>query len=308
MKWGLGDSYENVTVLSEKGRAYIDLCKPASTVGIAIGVVLASYFYAMYEGQFIPLRDIIYVAVTAAAAHAASQAMNMSEDAHIDKHTPHKQNRPIPSGVVAEEEARTIAWILMIFALGRGYLYSNMLGVFVTILVFMGIFYNLEPVRAKERMFSIPWQAVSRGLLFFPTIWAAYGNPWAPEAWVLGVFMFFYVLGFQNTADIIDKDVDEEYGIRNFVTMFGIKRTAMIALGCVLLMISTIVIAVGMGVLRERLSSMLLIVPFCILMLYYMTFYSDNVSEKTGNHPAYLWFYAGMVLSVAIPLSTELMY
>lgn len=305
MKWGLGDSYDNVSVLSKKGRAYIDLCKPASTLGIGIGVVLASYFYGFYTDTVIGLQQVVYVSVTAAAAHAGSQAMNMSEDAHIDRNTPHKQNRPIPSGVVSEEEARTIAWILMIFALGRGYLYNQTFGVMVSILVFMGIFYNLRPIRAKERVVSIPWQAVSRGLFFFPTIWAAYGDPLALEAWALGVFMFFYVLGFQNTADIIDQRVDEEYGISTFVVMFGVKRTAVISSGCVLMMIATVLLSIEYGVLESNLASLFLIVPFCILMLYYMTFYSDEVSDKTGNHPAYLWFYAGMVLIVTLPLASE---
>jgi len=49
------------------------------------------------------------------------------------------------------------------FAVGRAYLVNSTFGVGVSVLVLMGVFYNLAPIRAKERIISIPWQAVSRG-------------------------------------------------------------------------------------------------------------------------------------------------
>lgn len=310
MKWGLGHSYDNVEILPRKVRAYLDLTKPASSVGIAGIYFLGSIFYFSTRGSVNAIPDnitqILFVSFTILLAHGASQAMNMAEDAEMDRQTKHKQNRPIPAGIVSEEEARTIAWLLFLFALGRAYLVNSTFGMFVSVLVFFGVFYNLDPIRAKERIISIPWQAASRGLLSFPAIWAAYGNPWSPTPWILGLFVFFYVFGFQNSADIIDRHVDQEYGIKTLVVMYGVKGVVIIAFGCVMMMCAVIGISYGIGLIPLSYLSFLSIIPFCAAMLYYMDRYPHKVSEMTGNHPAWLWFYGGMVLIVVVPTLSEI--
>lgn len=309
MKLGLGDSYDNVSVLPVKFRAWLDLTKPASSVGVAGAYFLGSLFYFYYTNQVGLIAEqfstIIFVVVTVGLAHGASQAMNMAEDADMDRETPHKQDRPIPAGIVTEEEARTLSWFLIIAALGRAYLTNNTFGVFMSVLIFFGVFYNLNPIRAKERIISIPWQAVSRGLLSFPAVWAAYGDPWQPLPWILGLFMFFYVLGFQNTADIIDRQVDCKYGIKTFVVVFGVRNTVLISFGCTVAMTTVIALGLVTELLPIRFAAMLWILPLCFLMIIEMWNNPYKVSDKTGNHPAWLWFYGGMVLCVAIPLVTE---
>ena len=309
MKLGLGDSYDKVFI-NKKLRAYADTTKPASTLGVMGVYLMASIFFYYYTGQpegiATDFRDIIYVVVTVGLAHGASQAMNMAEDAQMDMETEHKQNRPIPSGVISEEEARTVAWVLILAAVGRAYLVNSTFGAVISVLIFMGVFYNLDPIRAKERIISIPWQAVSRGLLSFPAIWAAYGNLWSPVPWIMGAFMFFYVLGFQNTADIIDRHVDEEHGIRTFVVEFGVVQTSYIALWSALMMVAVIIGGVGTGVLPTRLMWALGIMPFCLWMWFQMRYNPHKVSEVTGNHVTWLWFYLGMVAAVGIPMTVEI--
>jgi 4-hydroxybenzoate polyprenyltransferase len=234
--------------------------------------------------------------------------MNMAEDAEMDRNTPHKQNRPIPSGVITEEEARAISWIASGVALWRAFLVNSTFGTMMMFALFMGIFYNLDPIRAKERIISIPWQAVSRGLLSMPAVWAAYGDITDPLPWVIGVFMFFYVLGFQNSADIIDQDVDSEYGIRTFVVVFGVRKTVIIAAGCTAMMVATVAAAISVGAMEQRFVWLLAIIPFCAYMLMEMWVNPHRISEKTGNHPAWSWFYLGMVLTVAIPLVVEVLF
>lgn len=310
MKLGLGHSYDRVQVLSKKSRAYIDLTKPASSVGVAMGLFISSLFYFYYygiEGQIISnLSTILAVSGSVFLAHSASQAMNMAEDAEMDRNTPHKQNRPIPAGIVSEEEARAVAWVGSGWALSVAFLVSWQYGVLVGLLLFFGIFYNLDPIRAKERIISIPWQAASRGLLSFPAVWVAYGDVWQVEPWILGLFMFFYVLGFQNSADIIDAPIDKEYGISTFVVEYGLRRTLDIALLSMSAMALIIPLAVVSDVIPQRFLFILGILPFCFVMLYYMWAKPQEVSDLTGNHPAWLWFYIGMVMAVSIPLTVEM--
>lgn len=302
MKLGLGHSYDRVQFLSKKSRAYIDLTKPASSVGVAGGYFIASIFYFMYYSQPFEWQAIIAVSMSIFLAHSASQSLNMAEDAEMDRNTPHKQNRPIPSGVVTEEEARTVSWFASGWSLSMAFMVKWQFGVMVLGLLFFGIFYNLSPIRAKERIISIPWQAISRGLLSFPAVWIAYGSVWSWEPWILGLFMFFYVMGFQNSADIIDRDIDEEYGIRTFVVEYGVDGTLKIASMCVGAMMTVIGGAVMFGLLPDYFLWMLAIIPFCVVMLYYMWRYPYHISDTTGNHPAWLWFYIGMVGCVTIPL------
>lgn len=311
MKWGLGESYEKV-IFSKRLRAYIDITKPASTVGVVGAYLLASMFYFFYIGDphLIVGRwgEIALVVSTIGLAHGASQAMNMAEDAHIDKETEHKKNRPIPSGIIQEEDARSVSWLSSGLAIGLSFTVNNTYGAFMLVMIFFGIFYNLHPIRAKERIISVPWQAASRGLLSFPAVWAAYGDPFDPLAWSLGVFMFFYVLGFQNSADIIDREIDSVYNIKTFAVVYGVEGVVYIAAGCMFIMQSVIMLAVALGTIPTRMMWVLLILPFCAVMLYHMKFNPESVSEKTGNHPAWMWFYIGMVLCVLIPLLVEFVY
>jgi len=312
MKEGLGEPYDNVTILTPKARGYLDLTKPASSLGIAISFLVASLFYFLYTGQpelILPNLDtIIYASMTVAFSHGASQTLNMAEDAEMDAETKHKKNRPIPAGIITKEEARTLAWFLILFAIGRAYIVSTEFGILLSVGVFFGIFYNLDPIRAKERIISIPWQATSRGLLLFPGVWAAYGNPFKVTPWVLSIFMFWYVFGFQNTADILDEEIDRKYGIKTFVVVFGVEKIPYIAGGAMFLMVSTIVLAIQYALIPTRLIYLLGIIPFCLIMLYYLTFHPYKIDEKRGNHPAWLWYYVGMVLTVLIPFSTEIYY
>lgn len=311
-KLGLGESYDDVLFLPEKTRAYLDLTKPASTIGVAGGFFIASILYFFLtgnpEGVLAHNTEIILASIAAAFSHGASQAMNMAEDAHIDRQTEHKQNRPIPSGVVTEEEARTVSWLMSAQAIIVGYLVNVRYGSLVVIMLAMGIFYNLNPIRAKERIICIPWQAVTRGLLLIPAVWAAYGNIWSPLPWAFGLFMFFYVFGFQNSADIIDRHVDAEFGIKTFVVEFGIDRVLQIAAGCVGLMIANVLLFYEWGVYPWSMLSLLGIVPFCVVVLWSMHKHRDIVSEQTGNHPAWLFFYLGMLATVSLPLVTEVYF
>lgn len=311
MKTGLGESYDKVQFLNKKTRAYIDLTKPISSVGAGIAFLLASVFYFYYTGQqhLIPdyYMDIIYASATILFAHSASQVMNQAEDAEMDSETEHKQNRPIPAGIVSVDEARSLAWILSAFAFARAFMVHWQFGIMVSIMLGMGIFYNLNPIRAKERIISIPWQAVSRGLLPFPTVWSAFGNPLDPTPWALGVFMFFYVLGFQNSADILDRHVDEKYGVRTFVVEFGVRGTTNIALACMFAMVLSLGGAIEFELLPYDYVWMLSVMPFTVVMWLHMRLNPYTVSERTGNHPAWAWFYFGLVLCVLTPLIIEVL-
>jgi 4-hydroxybenzoate polyprenyltransferase len=312
VKRGLGDPYDKVKYLPVKVRGYIDLTKPASSIAVGMGYLLASflfYYHNGVEGQLLQdMGTIVVVSLSIFLLHSASQALNMAEDAEMDRETPHKQDRPIPSGVVTEDEARTVTWFCSGWGISLAFTVNVPFGIFAMILLFFGIFYNLDPIRAKERIISIPWQAVSRGLFSFPAVWTAYGDPFDPLPWVLGTFMFFYSLGFQNTADFADRELDAKYGIKTFVVEYGIDGTMRIATLSTLFMIITLCVGLVSGLLPIVYSSLFLIIPFCVVMLYYMNEYRDSISVVGSNHICWSLYYVGMVLCVLVPLSSEAMW
>lgn len=311
MKIGLGDSYDDVQFVPVKLRAYLDITKPASTVGVAGGFFIASVLYYYLQGNpqgvAVNFTDLVFSCATIAFAHGASQALNMAEDAEMDKEAEHKQNRPIPSGAITEDEARSITWLLAGAALVRGYLVNVTFGVFVTILLLFGVFYNLRPVRAKSRVWSIPWQAASRGLLLIPAVWAAHGSIFEPLPWAFGAFMFLYVAGFQNSADIIDEEVDRKHGVETFVVRYGLDGVVKIASGCMFLMIGLVLLMWELSIFPGSMLSLLLIIPFCVAMLYHMRYHPHKVSSFSGNHPSWTWFYGGMMVAIGLPLLAEVM-
>lgn len=311
MKLGLGQSYDRVRFLNKKTRAYIDLTQPASSIGATVAFFLASLFFFAYHGEvssaFSNYTDLIYASATIFLAHAASQVMNQSEDAEMDAESDNKNTRPIPSGIVSEDEARSIAWILSYLAFFRSFLVSVEFGVMVSVSLFFGIFYNLRPIRAKSRIISIPWQAVSRGLLSFPLVWAAYGDVTSIIPWALGVVMFFYTLGYQNTADLSDIVVDRKYGIKTVAAEYGVDGV----LGLMLVSTGFLALSTGaftiLGVFDEKLMWLVAIVPYCGVMYTWVSWRPLSVSGITGNHPAYLMYYFGMVGIVILALLTQIL-
>lgn len=312
VKRGLGDSYDKVKYLPLKLRGYIDLTKPASSVAVGTGYLLASLFYYFHTEQSgLILQQptkILAVSLSIFLIHSASQSLNMAEDAEMDRETPHKQDRPIPSGIVTEDEARTVTWFCSGWGVSLAFMVNVTFGILSIILLLFGVFYNLDPIRAKERIISIPWQAASRGLLSFPTVWAAYGDPLDPLAWTLGLFMFFYVMAFQNSADILDKEVDEEHGIQTFVVAFGLDGTLRIALVCTGAMMATLSGGYFLKIVPTHLLTMVGILPLCLYMLHFMDVHRDSVSDISGNSPMWGVYYLGMVLCVSIPLVSSIFF
>lgn len=219
VKLGLGDSYDK-TIIPQKMRAYADITKPASSFGVMFTIPFAAIIYGeLIHGAGLAFAqqnamDILYASVTMLLLHGSSQAMNMAEDAHIDRQTDHKQNRPIPAGIISEEEARSLAWIFMFLGVARAFTITTQFGIFAVALALLGIFYNLDPIRAKKHLWlNLVWQAASRGLLLYPAAFAIWGAGFTVTPWGMGIVAFLLVLSLQNSADLPDMEMDEKYDI-----------------------------------------------------------------------------------------------
>jgi len=313
VKRGLGDSY-NKTVIPQKLRGYLDLSKPASSIGIMLTIPFASIFYAELNGingaTFIveQWRTILYASVTLFLVHSASQSMNMAEDAHIDAQTDHKQNRPIPSGVVSKEEARSLAWICMFLGIVRAITITPEFAIYVVVLSFFGVFYNLEPFRFKKYLWiNLAWQAASRGLLLYPATFAVWGEMYNPVAWGMGVIAFLLVLCLQNTADFSDVDIDEQYGIITPAVHHGLDELVVIMGGIAVAMFLSIRSLIRVDLIPDLWSLYLLVIPIS-WTIWSLWNEPRSISQIGGNHFSWYVFYFSLACMYILPATQLLLF
>jgi len=307
VKLGLGDSYDK-TIIPRKIRAYADLTKPASSIGVMLTIPFSAIFYGelYHTGGGIEflldnLLTVIYASVTMFLLHGSSQAMNMAEDSFIDEQTPHKKNRPIPAGVVTEEEARSLAWIFMFVGVSRAFTINAQFGIFSVILAFFGVFYNLDPIRAKKYLWiNLSWQAASRGLFLYPATFAIWGAGLNVIGWTMGVSAFMLVLSMQNTADFSDVGIDEQFGITTPAVHHGLNNLTVIMGAIALVMFGFISLSNSFGVLPNLWSLYLLAIPI-IWSLVYLWKYPGDISNIGGNSPTWYVFYASLASLYILP-------
>lgn len=302
VKLGLGDSYEK-TIIPRKIRAYIDITKPASSIGVALIIPFAAIIYAdIAHGD--PLEfllsewtTVLFASFTVILIHGGSQALNMAEDADMDRESEHKQNRPIPAGVITEEEARSLAWIFIFVGVGRAYTTSMQFGGFATILALMGVFYNLEPIRAKKVLWvNLIWQAISRGLLLFPAAFAVWSEGFNGVAWGMGVVAFFLVLSLQNSADLPDVMMDDKYNITTPAVYHGAKTLVMIMAMISAISFGSAAYLMYTGIIPMYVSIYILMLPVALslIKLWRDPHGTSNISGQSTVWYAYYGSLAGL--------------
>lgn len=306
VKLGLGQSYDR-TVINKKIRAYIDIGKPASSLPVMLTIVCASIIYAELNGmngvQFVldNWKDVIYASITAFLLHSGSQSLNMAEDAHIDKETAHKQNRPIPSGVITKDEARSLAWVFIFVGTARAFTITNQYGLFAVALAFLGVFYNLDPIRAKKYLWvNLVWQALSRGLILFPAAFSIWGAGTNLTAWGLGIIAFFLVLSLQNSADLPDMEMDGKYGITTPAVYHGPKTLIAIMSGILIVMFVILAIFIRFSIIPNFWSIYLLTVP-CIASIILLLNNPTGTSDISGQSSVWYMYYGSLASLYILP-------
>lgn len=128
---------------------------------------------------------------------SVNYAINEFLDAAFDAEHPVKRNRPVPSGRIHTQALFLLGGMLLVVALGLAVLFFNK--AFVVALLFFlmfGMFYNVEPIRAKEIPFAdvicesvnnplrlmIGWFSVTATMQFPPASLAML-------FWVFGAFL-----------------------------------------------------------------------------------------------------------------------
>jgi 4-hydroxybenzoate polyprenyltransferase len=220
---GIKRGYPRVENAFGKLSAYIQLIRPFTLVA----PVIAGFFGSLIclGGEFLShWLEIVYVTFTLMLCQAAGQVINQA--CGVDEDKINKPYRPIPSGKITAKEAYGLGFLLIVISLWRGFMVNLSFGLWVSLLLFFAVFYNLKPIQARKIVWvNLLWMSISRGFLPLVAIWSAFGNLFELKPWLLGSVAFLWVFAFQPTKDITDVEGDRKYGIRTLPVVYGVGRT-----------------------------------------------------------------------------------
>jgi chlorophyll synthase len=283
---------------SSKFRGIVSLLRPftlgAPFIGAIFFSILSLKYYNKLDMFFACLPTILFGASSLALANASSNALNSAWDAEQDKIS--KPSRPIPSGVLSEREALSVGYfgVCMVFLFAS--FVNTMFVLFVSMVMICAFVYSSPPIRAKRLFF---WNAfviaISRGFLGILATFSIVGNPFEKPFIAIAIIMFVFVFGSNEVRNVPDYEADKQCGIRNFVTVWGVKKAMMFSSIFVILPYVMIVYLVWKGWLQNSAIYLLMLIPIGCLMLYYMLWKPER-RKWTENSVAWMLFYIHMML------------
>jgi 4-hydroxybenzoate polyprenyltransferase len=276
-----GERYPGWRVgFSRKLAAYVELIRPFTLLAPIFGGLGGSLLalFAM-DFQGFDWGTLVYGIATLVLLNAASNCMNGSYDAHIDRIN--KPYRPIPKGLLTRDEASSLAFALYGIAFIRAIFISIEFWALVMLITGITIYYSMPPIRLKKRLWvSNISIAAARGLIGFVAAWTIFGDPLDPTPWVIGGIMFIYLVGATTSKDFTDLEGDRKYGMRTLPVVYGPKRAAIITGPFFVVPFLLIPAGVLRGYLIEASNYILVLV---VWGLYVMILLQNHATERDPN-------------------------
>jgi 4-hydroxybenzoate polyprenyltransferase len=287
---GIKEKYPRISRYNKKLSAYIQLMRPFTLISPIVAGIIGTSLPLIYNYK--PIlhywAELIYVAVTLALAQVIGQITNQTQDVEIDKIA--KPYRPIPRGDVTKDEAMGIAWVLAIFAVARGFTVSITFGLFICLILFFAITFNIEPIRSKRYCWlGISYMSVSRGLLPFLATWSIFGNLSELLPWILGIFAFLWVFALNPTKDFADFEADKKFGIMTLPVKYGINKAVKMMKVLSVFPFIYLTLVFYMHLLPYSFLLLYSLIPFVIL-----AWWGLNKVWITENNLSWCSFYLGL--------------
>lgn len=305
---GIKARYPNLP-LSERLRGFLQLTRPFTLVAPMIVVIFGLIAQMSYAGElhlfWSRIDQILYVCFTLMIAQASGQVSNQACDPPELDRINGKGYRPIPSGVISQEEAISIAWIFGTFAIVRAFLTGTQFGMLVLAMMCSIIVYNFEPFRLKKRLWlNNLTMALSRGLLPFPAVWSVFGELYNPIPWVVGLCTFLWVLAWQSAKDIDDIKGDAEFGIMTPAVYYGVHKLKKLIVLPSLTSFILLAIFIDLGFIPYQLYLLLILIVPTLCMHKY--FGKEKSIDQLENNIVWQLFYivlGGWTILTAIALT-----
>jgi 4-hydroxybenzoate polyprenyltransferase len=277
---------------------------------------LLAPFFGILSGAFISMGTLhsygmiwvgILAAVTGALLNAASNAINQVYDLEIDRIN--KPDRPIASGKMTIKQAMTFAWIIYVICAILGFLVNREYFVVVIISALFTWGYSAPPIRFKNNgILANIAMAVPRGFLMIVGGWVAVRpDQWNnPTPWLIGLVIFFFVVGAASTKDFADVKGDEAGGAKTVVVVYGLKKAAWIIAPFLVIpyLIIPILVFVAPGSFKASSIWLSLLAIWGAYTAWLIVRDPDSLALE-GNHPSWKHMY---LLMMATQIGFALVY
>ncbi len=134
---------------------YIDIARPSTwtkNIFILPGVCLAYFFNPSALGLH-SIKGVMLAFLATCIVASSNYVLNEILDAPSDSHHPIKKRRPIPAGLINIG----VAWMQWAFlaaaGVAIGFYVNYHTGMMALLLFVMGLIYNVEPIRCKDRAY-----------------------------------------------------------------------------------------------------------------------------------------------------------
>ncbi len=225
---GIKARYPNIP-LPKRIRGFIQLLRPYTLFAPMMAVIFGAVAQMAYSGELHLFWENIYLVlfagITLMIAQASGQISNQACDPPDLDRLNDKGYRPIPSGIISQEEAISVGWGLALFSVASAFLIERQFGMMISIIFVVIVSYNFEPLRLKKRLWiNNLSMAFSRGLLPLPAVWSVFGDVFNPLPWLIGFCIFLWVVAWQSAKDIDDIKGDAAYGIMTPAVYHGVQK------------------------------------------------------------------------------------
>lgn len=295
MKLTMKDPYTKVRILSPRIRGYIDLLRPFTLLApifVSLFIMLASLVYndVHLTEDFNPWSTAVLMmqaSLTLALLNAASNALNQATDREADQIS--KPYRPIPRGIVAPDEAQSLALILYLFVLLRSITINEKFGILAFLIMIFTITYSFPPRIKKFLFLNQIWIAIPRGMLGILASWSVFGDPLQKEPMVIGLIALIYFIGSMTTKDIVDRIADKLTGTHTLVNTYGLRKAAFISLPFLIGPFAAVPILINYGFLNQYLIPLTIFIIPSFLVFYLML--KHHESKSLENVQAWVLMY-----------------
>lgn len=223
--------------------AHLETARPF----ISLNAGLTALAGAAVQARHLPAPGAaaVIVAVPLAGYLGALYGTDFADRAH-DRRT--RPQRPIPSGRIGEDEAV----ILTLACVGLGFLGASWLGFPAVVATCAAMLVGLVRARTKDMGVVAP---VTRSLgtacnLLFGA--AAVGAPPTPAVWLVAALFFLDTLPKSLVGGLWDVDADRATGVRTAWVRHGVRRTRLLVIGAIALVLPAGAVAPLLAGLPQR--------------------------------------------------------
>jgi len=280
--------------------------------GLALALIVKPTvdFYSLVTPFAIGLLSVCMIV-------SANYSINEYLDAEFDRHHPLKKARPAAN----REMSGTLVWlqwlVLAVFGIGLALLLNVQFTVYAITLLFMGVVYNVEPVRTKDKEYLDVLSESINNPLRFLLGWSVIIDSSIPPSsiliayWMGGAFLMA-VKRFAEFRFINDRKLATSYRRSfKFYTENSLLLSALFYALCSSLFL-------GIFLIKYRIEFLILFPFLAILFVWYLKIglQADSVvqrPEKLYSEKKFMFFVAllgvltGLLFVVDIPFLTFLL-